>query len=163
MPRYKATISLPGNVYQTECSGSYFANAVRNLARREGCEESDIYDVKEIRESRSSSSGGGGDSDGNFFWGGLGLGLVAFAAGVAFLGPLFTGPAAAYASYWGIKKVTGNDKGDYEEALTDYKRAPKSVLVCLALIVLSGGWGAVTGLQLQQDAVSDTTTEQVSQ
>ena len=162
MPRYQATVSLPGNVYQTECSGSYFANAVRNLARREGCKESQIYDVKEIREERSSS-GGGGVSDGNIFWGGLGLGLVAFAAGVAFLGPLFTGPAAAYGAYWGIKKVTGNDKGDYEEALADYKSAPKGVLVCMALIVLSGGWGGIAGFNLQQDALNDSSTEQVSQ
>ena len=159
MPRFTAQVWVSGDhPYDCEINAANVFQAKKNIARREGVNESDVNRVFLVTEDSdqeySNSSTSGNIDIGS--WGGIAVAavvlwlLIEFTPWILMFGMGATGA-------WIGEKVTGQSIEEYAESNDD--RGHGAIAVVLAMSLILGGLGFVKGNEFKQSINNDTTTE----
>ena len=162
MPRFTAQVWVSGDhPYDCEINAANVFQARKNIARREGVDESDVNRVFLIEDDNhhSSNSSSSGHIDIGS-WGGIAVAavvlwlLIEFTPWILMFGMGATGA-------WIGEKVTGQSIEEYAESNDDTGHGAIAVVLALSLIL--GGLGFVKGNEIKQSINNDTTIEEVQQ
>lgn len=161
MPRFTAQVWVSGDhPYDCEINAANVFQARKNIARREGVDESDVNRVFLIDDDdRSSNSSSSGHIDIGS-WGGIAVAavvlwlLIEFTPWILMFGMGATG-------VWIGEKVTGQSIEEYGNSDDDTGHGAIAVVLALSLIL--GGLGFVKGNEIKQSINNDTTIEEVQQ
>ncbi len=162
MPRFTAQVWVSGDhPYDCEINAANVFQAKKNIARREGVDESDVNRVFLIEDDNhhSSNSSSSGHIDIGS-WGGIAVAavvlwlLIEFTPWILMFGMGATG-------VWIGEKVTGQSIEEY--ANSDDDTGHGAIAVVLALSLILGGLGFVKGNEIKQSINNDTTIEEVQQ
>lgn len=160
MPRFTAQVWVSGDhPYDCEINAANVFQARKNIARREGVDESDVNRVFLIDDDHSSNHSSSGHIDIGS-WGGIAVAavvlwlLIEFTPWILMFGMGATG-------VWIGEKVTGQSIEEY--ANSDDDTGHGAIAVVLALSLILGGLGFVKGNEIKQSINNDTTIEEVQQ
>lgn len=156
MPRFTAQVWVSGDhPYDCEINAANVFQAKKNIARREGVDESDVNRVFLIEDDHSSNHSSSGHIDIGS-WGGIAVAavvlwlLIEFTPWILMFGMGATG-------VWIGERVTGQSIEEY--ANSDDDTGHGAIAVVLALSLILGGLGFVKGNEFKQSINNDTTTE----
>lgn len=156
MPRFTAQVWVSGDhPYDCEINAANVFQAKKNIARREGVDESDVNRVFLIEDDHSSNHSSGGHIDIGS-WGGIAVAavvlwlLIEFTPWILMFGMGATG-------VWIGERVTGQSIEEYGNSDDDTGHGAIAVVLALSLIL--GGLGFVKGNEFKQSINNDTTTE----
>lgn len=162
MPRFTAQVWVSGDhPYDCEINAANVFQAKKNIARREGVDESDVNRVFLIEDDNHHSSNSSSSSHIDIgSWGGIAVAavvlwlLIEFTPWILMFGMGATGA-------WIGEKVTGQSIEEYAESNDDTGHGAIAVVLALSLIL--GGLGFVKGNEIKQSINNDTTIEEVQQ
>ena len=161
MPRFTAQVWVSGDhPYDCEINAANVFQARKNIARREGVDESDVNRVFLIDDDDHSSNHSSSGHIDIGSWGGIAVAavvlwlLIEFTPWILMFGMGATG-------VWIGEKVTGQSIEEY--ANSDDDTGHGAIAVVLALSLILGGLGFVKGNEIKQSINNDTTIEEVQQ
>ena len=161
MPRFTAQVWVSGDhPYDCEINAANVFQARKNIARREGVDESDVNRVFLIDDDDHSSNNSSSGHIDIGSWGGIAVAavvlwlLIEFTPWILMFGMGATG-------VWIGEKVTGQSIEEY--ANSDDDTGHGAIAVVLALSLILGGLGFVKGNEIKQSINNDTTIEEVQQ